>query len=336
MRWAGLIFAIGLCNAQETRDAATVLRDLSRSAREAESWLIEGHTEIASRDGGKEPSGDFKLAWREPGFSRYEFGDPDSSLVVCDGEAVWTYFPRANHYTKVAVSEQRRAQGNGAAWRSRCEYFLGEWEKLADGIESAVFVGKDTAEFGGERRECQVIRAEYPADIASHRGRQIRVLCVDPERNLILHERVETDYVRSPGLPGAHRIRDTKYTAIQRNPQLDPELFRFDPPEGSTATYEARGAIAEGVTTPVLLDRREPKYTKSARVAGIQGVVLLSAEVGPDGRAHNIRVLHSLDPGLDQNAIECVESWKFRPATKDGQPVAVRANVEVSFRLLDK
>jgi outer membrane biosynthesis protein TonB len=37
--------------------------------------------------------------------------------------------------------------------------------------------------------------------------------------------------------------------------------------------------------------------------------------------------------GLDEKAVECLEKWEFNPALKDGEPVAVRATVEINFRL---
>jgi protein TonB len=46
-----------------------------------------------------------------------------------------------------------------------------------------------------------------------------------------------------------------------------------------------------------------------------------------------VRVARSLGMGLDQKAVEAVEKWKFMPGVKDGVPVAVQVNVEVSFRL---
>jgi outer membrane biosynthesis protein TonB len=37
---------------------------------------------------------------------------------------------------------------------------------------------------------------------------------------------------------------------------------------------------------------------------------------------------------LDEQAVKAISQWKFRPGTKDGQPVTVMATIEVNFRLL--
>ena len=94
--------------------------------------------------------------------------------------------------------------------------------------------------------------------------------------------------------------------------------------------------IGGGVSAPIPTYREEPKYSESARQAKISGSVLLSLVVGEDGIPRDIRVVRSLESGLDQNAIETVAKWRFRPGQKDGKPVPVQANIEVNFRLLDK
>ena len=89
----------------------------------------------------------------------------------------------------------------------------------------------------------------------------------------------------------------------------------------------------EGVIAPRLIHKVEPQHTEEAREAKIEGTVVLAIEVRPDGRAHNIQVTKTLDEGLDNNAIETIRQWEFEPAVKDGEPVTVRANVEVNYRL---
>jgi protein TonB len=55
--------------------------------------------------------------------------------------------------------------------------------------------------------------------------------------------------------------------------------------------------------------------------------------IGTDGLPKDVRVIKSLGMGLDEKAVEAVRQWKFEPAMKDGQPVALELAVEVDFHL---
>ncbi len=88
-----------------------------------------------------------------------------------------------------------------------------------------------------------------------------------------------------------------------------------------------------GVTPPQVIDKHDPDYTKAAKDAKIEGVVVLSIVIASDGSVSDITVKKGLDSGLDANAVSAVQTWRFKPARKDGKPVAVRATVEVNFRL---
>jgi TonB family protein len=68
----------------------------------------------------------------------------------------------------------------------------------------------------------------------------------------------------------------------------------------------------------------QPEYTKEARRAGIQGSVTLAITIGTDGRVHEVKVLSGLGHGLDEKAIEAVQSWKFSAALEEGIPVSQR------------
>jgi len=102
------------------------------------------------------------------------------------------------------------------------------------------------------------------------------------------------------------------------------------PAAASNGVYRVGG----GVTAPQLAYKTEPAYSEEARAASYQGTVILSVVIGTDGAPHNIQVLSSLGLGLDDQAIEAVSQWKFKPGTKDGAPVPVAATIEVNFRLL--
>lgn len=101
------------------------------------------------------------------------------------------------------------------------------------------------------------------------------------------------------------------------------------------AATDPKALRANAVSTkPALIRKVEPQYTEEARAAKLEGVVVVSIVIEPDGRADHIQVLKSLDLGLDEKAVEAVQQWQFRPGAKDGVPVPVIAVVEVNFRLL--
>jgi TonB family protein len=98
--------------------------------------------------------------------------------------------------------------------------------------------------------------------------------------------------------------------------------------------HEPVSASAPGVTTPRPIYRAEPRYTDDARASKLEGSVLLSIVINEKGRPEEIKVTRSLEPGLDEQAIEAVQQWQFTPGMKDGSPIAVTAVIEVNFRLL--
>ena len=77
----------------------------------------------------------------------------------------------------------------------------------------------------------------------------------------------------------------------------------------------------------------QPEYDHESRKAKTEGVVVLYMIVTKEGRPKDVAVMKSLTPRLDEQAIKTVSQWRFDPATKDGVPVAVKINVEVSFHV---
>jgi TonB family protein len=91
--------------------------------------------------------------------------------------------------------------------------------------------------------------------------------------------------------------------------------------------------VGGGVSPPTVISRVEPQYSEEARKARYQGTVVLEAIVRRDGTVDIQRVVRSLGFGLDENAIQALKQWRFRPGTRNGVPVDVSLNIEVNFNL---
>jgi len=91
--------------------------------------------------------------------------------------------------------------------------------------------------------------------------------------------------------------------------------------------------VGGAVLAPRAIYAPDPEFSEEARKAKYQGSVTLSAVIDSDGRPRNLRVVRSLGMGLDEKATEAVARWRFEPAHRGNQPVAVQVNIEVVFRL---
>jgi TonB family protein len=77
----------------------------------------------------------------------------------------------------------------------------------------------------------------------------------------------------------------------------------------------------------------EAKYSEEARRKKINGTVTISTLVTAEGLPTDLRVEKSLGHGLDEKALEAIGQYRFRPAIKDGKPVAARITIQVQFRI---
>lgn len=76
------------------------------------------------------------------------------------------------------------------------------------------------------------------------------------------------------------------------------------------------------------------KYPVEAQQAGAQGKVIVQFVVEKDGSIANPKVVRSIDPNLDGEAIRVISIMpKWKPGMQKGQPVRVKYTVPVTFRL---
>ncbi len=87
------------------------------------------------------------------------------------------------------------------------------------------------------------------------------------------------------------------------------------------------------LTAPVATTKVDPAYPPDVLRDHVEGTVTLYAIIRTDGVVDSIRVLDSLDSRLDENAVQALSHWRFRPGMKNGQFVAVEAVVQIPFRM---
>lgn len=110
----------------------------------------------------------------------------------------------------------------------------------------------------------------------------------------------------------------------------------FGIPQGPAAfgvTGPGPFRVGGDVLPPKKIFAPQPHYTEDARQGRVQGVVLLEAVIDVDGSVVNVKVLKGLPMGLTESAAETAKTWKFEPATRNGEPVAVYLNLTVRFSL---
>ena len=91
--------------------------------------------------------------------------------------------------------------------------------------------------------------------------------------------------------------------------------------------------VGADVSAPKLIFAPDPEYSEEAKRAKYQGICIVSLIVDAQGNPQRVQVVRHLGKGLDQKAVEAVEQYKFEPAMRHGEPVAVEVNIEVNFRL---
>ena len=111
-------------------------------------------------------------------------------------------------------------------------------------------------------------------------------------------------------------------------------------PEGETVRAESLGPVAAGhrkagfeqTTNPVPITQTTPRYTEAARAAKVGGVVRIQAIVRKDGSLDSFKIIRGLGHGLDEATIqEIARFWRFKPGTRNGEPVDMPITIEVSF-----
>lgn len=135
-----------------------------------------------------------------------------------------------------------------------------------------------------------------------------------------------------PGAPaeqvfGSHRIYSMNVDMPNLNSVTGSWIIHF-----SEVHLPGVPRAAGQLTAPGPLRKVDPKYPQDLIQEHVEGEVVLYGVIRADGSVDSIQVVHGLDKQLDANSVEAFGQWKFQPATKNGEPIAIEAIVHIPFR----
>ena len=103
---------------------------------------------------------------------------------------------------------------------------------------------------------------------------------------------------------------------------------------GANNTADKTSNLNTVIAYPLYKENAPPAYPEIARARGYEGIVLVSAEILPDGRVGEIKIRKSSGYAiLDQSAIQAVKPWRFEPARKSGNPFTAWVELPIKFIL---
>jgi len=132
-------------------------------------------------------------------------------------------------------------------------------------------------------------------------------------------------------------IREPEPEVYDEAPPLPPDAeYVIGVPEAPPPSGPVLAGVGD-VSNPVLIQETkvQPEYPELARIARVEGSVILQAVIQSDGSVAEVEVLRCNRPdrGFEDSAIAAVRQWKYKPALQNGKPVAVYFNVYVEFKL---
>ncbi|MGC1450903.1 MAG: energy transducer TonB [Candidatus Sulfotelmatobacter sp.] len=113
---------------------------------------------------------------------------------------------------------------------------------------------------------------------------------------------------------------------------LDDSLSHVAPLPAPAPASTVRPFRTSNILAGSLVNRVQPEYPYAAKMAHVQGQVVLYAIISREGTIENLHVVTG-HPLLVRAAIEAVSRWRYRPYILNGEPVEVETQIMVNFTL---
>ena len=82
-----------------------------------------------------------------------------------------------------------------------------------------------------------------------------------------------------------------------------------------------------------LIRHPAPAYPAIAKMARVQGDVILQAVIAKDGSIRDLKLQSAASPLLVNAAMDAVKRWLYQPTLLNGEPVEVLTEITITFSL---
>jgi protein TonB len=300
------------------------------------SWflIIQPHQELVMQDAGGHPSTPVstdKIAVPPP--ANVEAMDLNQLLAearkAMNDHRVLA--PAGNNAFEFYLKALEKQPGNPVATDALRETF----PFAASGAEQAI----NARDFSEAQREIDLLAKADPANYTL----TILRSKLDAQRKLLDKEQQQAlDQQRQQQLAAekaaAEKAAAEKLAAEQKaQPQAEQPRQATQAPAAQhqvAAAEEKPAADAAASTEPVLIKAVQPRYPTQARRANQEGWVVVSYNIDAEGNVGGVKVLDAQPRHLfDREAVDAVERWKFKPATRNGVPVEANRQQRIVFKL---
>jgi protein TonB len=299
------------------------------------SWflILQPHQELVMQDAGGHPSTPVstdKIAVPPP--ANVEAMDLNQLLAearkAMNDHRVLA--PAGNNAFEFYLKALEKQPGNPVATDALRETF----PFAASGAEQAI----NSRDFNEAQREIDLLAKADPANYTL----TILRSKLDAQRKLLDKEQQQAlDQQRQQQLAAEKAAADKaaaeKLAAEQKAQQQAAQKPQAEVAATSTpaVTEPAKPAAQQVVSTdPVMTKYVQPRFPTQAQRTRTEGWVVVGYTVDVEGNVSSARVVDAQPRHLfDREAINAVERWKYKPATRNGTPVEAKLQRKIEFKL---
>ena len=120
--------------------------------------------------------------------------------------------------------------------------------------------------------------------------------------------------------------------------QASAPIFPMDQATHASAAGASYGSAAEGpfsghdIRPALPMSEHDPIVNTDDLPGGVEGTIVVEITIDAEGNVISKSVLQSLGPSIDGEVLNALDSWHFRPATRDGTPIASKQDVVYHFK----